>query len=55
MMLSIEENWRIEEAHPSWLHTTDNGIEFFNHDWIAQKLNTKVYFADPIVLSKRGY
>ena len=55
MMLSIEENRRIEEAHPSWLHTTDNGIEFFNHDWIAQKLNTKVYSADPIVLGKRGY
>ena len=54
MMLSIEENWRIEEAHPSWLHTTDNGIEFFNHDWIAQKLNTKVYFADPYCSWQKG-
>ena len=34
--------------------TTDNGIDFFNHEWIAQKLNTKVYFADPYCSWQKG-
>lgn len=27
--------------------TTDNGVEFRDHQWLAKMLGTKVYFADP--------
>ena len=27
--------------------TSDNGTEFYEHKWIAKKLNTKYYFAHP--------
>ena len=34
--------------------TTDNGVEFINHQWIAQKLDTTVYFADPYCSGQKG-
>ena len=34
--------------------TTDNGIEFRNHQCIANKLATKVYFADPYCSGQKG-
>ena len=34
--------------------TTDNGVEFMNHEWIAKKLNTTVYFADPYCSGQKG-
>ena len=34
--------------------TTDNGIEFRNHQQIAKKLNTTVYFTDPYCSWQKG-
>lgn len=34
--------------------TTDNGIEFMNHEWLAKQLNTTVYFADPFCSGQKG-
>ena len=34
--------------------TTDNGVEFMNHEWIAKKLDTIVYFADPYCSGQKG-
>lgn len=34
--------------------TTDNGVEFSHHEWIARKLGTKVYFADPYCSGQKG-
>lgn len=34
--------------------TTDNSVEFMNHEWIAKKLNTTVYFADPYCSGQKG-
>ena len=34
--------------------TTDNGVEFMNHQWIARKLDTTVYFADPYCSGQKG-
>ena len=34
--------------------TTDNGVEFMNHQWIAKKLDTTVYFADPYCSGQKG-
>ena len=34
--------------------TTDNGIEFRNHQRIARKLNTTVYFTDPYCSWQKG-
>ena len=34
--------------------TTDNGVEFMNHQWIATKLDTTVYFADPYCSGQKG-
>ena len=34
--------------------TTDNGVEFMNHEWIAKKLDTTVYFADPYCSGQKG-
>ncbi len=34
--------------------TVDNGKEFANHESVAQKLQIKVYFADPYSAWQRG-
>lgn len=34
--------------------TTDNGTEFMEHEWIAKKLKTTVYFADPFCSGQKG-
>lgn len=34
--------------------TSDNGKEFANHEFIAQKLNARYYFADPYSSWQRG-
>ena len=34
--------------------TSDNGTEFYEHKWIAEKLNTKYYFAHPYSSWERG-
>lgn len=34
--------------------TSDNGTEFANHEYIAKKLNTKFYFANPYSSWERG-
>lgn len=34
--------------------TTDNGIEFSEHQWLAKMLNTTVYFADPFCSGQKG-
>jgi IS30 family transposase len=34
--------------------TTDNGSEFMEHQWLAKKLNTTVYFADPFCSGQKG-
>ncbi|KAA6328001.1 hypothetical protein EZS27_023053, partial [termite gut metagenome] len=34
--------------------TSDNGTEFYEHKWIAQKLNTDYFFAHPYSSWKRG-
>ena len=37
------------EPYRKWIKTitTDNGSEFFRHEYIAKKLGAKVYFTDP--------
>jgi IS30 family transposase len=34
--------------------TSDNGTEFYEHKWIAKKLNAKYYFAHPYTSWERG-
>lgn len=34
--------------------TTDNGIEFMNHQWLAKRIGAKVYFADPFCSGQKG-
>ena len=34
--------------------TTDNGIEFMEHKWLAKMLDTTVYFADPYCSGQKG-
>lgn len=34
--------------------TTDNGIEFREHQWLAKMLDTTVYFADPFCSGQKG-
>ena len=34
--------------------TSDNGKEFANHEYVAQKLNTAYFFADPYSSWQRG-
>lgn len=34
--------------------TTDNGVEFMNHKWLAERLDTTVYFADPYSSWQKG-
>lgn len=34
--------------------TTDNGMEFRDHEWIAKKLSTKIFFADPYCSWQKG-
>jgi IS30 family transposase len=34
--------------------TTDNGSEFMEYQWLAKKLNTTVYFADPFCSGQKG-
>jgi len=42
--------------YKKWVHsiTSDNGTEFYEHKWIAEKLNTKYYFAHPYASWERG-
>ena len=48
--------WRLLVPYKGHIHTitTDNGVEFMNHEWIAEKLATKVYFADPYCSGQKG-
>ena len=42
-----------EYAHPdSW--DVNNGTEFYEHKWIAKKLNTNYFFAHPYASWERG-
>ena len=34
--------------------TTDNGSEFMEHQWLAKRLDTTVYFADPFCSGQKG-
>jgi IS30 family transposase len=34
--------------------TTDNGMEFAKHEYIAKRLTTSVYFADPYSSWQKG-
>ena len=34
--------------------TTDNGIEFMNHRWLARAIGATVYFADPFCSGQKG-
>lgn len=34
--------------------TTDNGIEFMNHEWLARRIGATVYFADPFCSGQKG-
>ena len=34
--------------------TTDNGCEFMEHKWLAKRLDTTVYFADPFCSGQKG-
>lgn len=34
--------------------TTDNGIEFMNHRWLAKRIGATVYFADPFCSGQKG-
>lgn len=34
--------------------TTDNGIEFMKHQWLAKRLDTTFYFADPFRSGQKG-
>lgn len=34
--------------------TTDNGVEFHDHQWLAKMLDTTVYFADPYCSGQKG-
>lgn len=34
--------------------TTDNGSEFMDHEWLAKRLDTTVYFADPYCSGQKG-
>ena len=40
---------RLLKPYRKWIKTitTDNGSEFFRHEYITRKLDIKVYFADP--------
>ena len=44
------------EPYLKWIKTitTDNGSEFFRHEYIAKKLGAKVYFADPHAPCQKG-
>jgi len=35
--------------------TSDNGTEFYEHKWIAKKLNAKYFFAHPYASWERGF
>lgn len=34
--------------------TTDNGIEFMNHQWLSRRIGATVYFADPFCSGQKG-
>ena len=34
--------------------TTDNGIEFMDHRWLAKRIGATVYFADPFCSGQKG-
>ena len=48
-------DWLLE-PYLKWIKTitTDNGSEFFRHEYIAKKLGAKVYFADPHAPCQKG-
>ena len=47
---------RLLEPYRKWIKTitTDNGSEFFRHEYITKKLGVKVYFADPHAQWQKG-
>ena len=47
---------RLLEPYRKWIKTitTDNGSEFFCHEYITRKLGIKVYFADPNAPWQKG-
>ena len=47
---------RLLEPYRKWIKTitTDNGSEFFRHEYITRKLGVKVYFADPHAPWQKG-
>lgn len=48
--------WRLLLPYKSRLRTitTDNGVEFMNHEWLTKKLGVKVYFTDPYCSWQKG-
>ena len=47
---------RLLKPYRKWIKTitTDNGPEFFRHEYITRKLGIKVYFADPHAPWQKG-
>lgn len=47
---------RLLEPYKKWIKTiaTDNGSEFFCHEYVTKKLGIKVYFADPHAPWQKG-
>ena len=47
---------RLLKPYRKWIKTitTDNGSEFFRHEYITKKLGIKVYFADPHAPWQKG-
>ncbi len=47
---------RLLKPYRKWIKTitTDNGSEFFRHEYITRKLGIKVYFADPHAPWQKG-
>lgn len=48
--------WRLLLPYKAYVHTitTDNGIEFMNHEWLARRIGATVYFADPFCSGQKG-
>ncbi len=48
--------WQLLLPFKKYVHTitTDNGSEFMNHEWLAERLGTAVYFADPFCSGQKG-
>ncbi len=48
--------WRLLLPYKAHVHTitTDNGIEFMNHEWLARRIGATIYFADPFCSGQKG-